>query len=611
MKHLSALCLALLVAGAARAQCPGCTATNCAATNPDGGLCDTILIGMANHPMDEQISFYAPTSIYTTLLPGGGYVQLDKIKITGVVGLPLGLNWEANHSPANEYFPQTGDSIGCVRVCGTPIQADTFRLTVYLLADVTAPIVGQVKNNQQTYNNAVVIILPDTSGGVASFSIDPNIKSSCDPLTLTFEGKIDGSPNRTDWDWDFGNGNTGTGKNPGSQTYSTPGDYPVSLTTTIYNYVITQVRVFDVNNSYTGDIEELTTLQNPDLYFNIPVLGYTSSVGSDSRSQTWSGLHIVVPQGTTEIELRVWDKDNGPPFGSQDDSLARVTVNLAIGTFLWNDGSGTATNGVIVIGDTVGNVFTETLDIEIGEKPVPAVTTSAGDSICGGDSTILTLAGSGIYQFTWFKDSVFIAGAVDTFLNVKTAGVYWAEVTSQSGCTVVSDPRPVRVFPYPPAPSVYFSASSNLLYTTNASHVALIRWYQNGVEVAGANDYKLTATDTGHYTVEYSNALGCATVSEPFAVTDVTGVNDLPETTVLIHPNPNDGKFQLEIGQAAAALLSILITDAQGKMVYSEDAAGNNVFNKTFSLPELKAGMYFVRVLSGKSQRVEKMLIMR
>lgn len=560
--------------------------------------------------MDEQISFYMPTEIYTTLLPGGGFVQLDRIEITSVVGLPLGLSWESNHSPANEYFPQTGDSIGCVRVCGTPIQADTFRLTVYLLADVTAPVVGQVKNNSQTYNNAVVIILPDTAGGVSSFSISPDISSSCDPLTLSFEGKIDGSPNPTEWQWDFGNGNTGSGKTPGSQTYDDPGAYPVSLTTTIYNYVITEVRVFGVNNGYTGDIEELTTLQNPDLYFNIPVLGYTSTSGTDSRSATWANLHIVIPQGITQIELRVWDDDNGPPFGSQDDSLGRVLLNVASGTFLWDDDNGTATNGVIVIGDTIGNIFSETLDINIGVKPTAALSVPDGDSICGGDTSVLAFSGTDVVQFAWFKDSVFQQGATDTLFAVTETGTYWVEATSASGCMQASEQKRVQVFATPRKPSVYYNAGTHEIYTTNSSPGMLIQWYRNDAAIPGATDYIMTVTDTGTYTVSFSNTLGCANFSDETEVTSITSMHEPTGVKMLLYPNPNEGEFNLILPQVADDC-SIVITDNVGRIVFEDVASAGATYSRVINVSEQSAGLYLCRVLSRGSKTVEKILLLK
>jgi len=611
MKHLMLLFCTLMAAGALRAQCPGCTPVNCAAQNPDGGLCDTILIGMANHPMDEQISFYMPTEIYTTLLPGGGYVQLDRIEITSVVGLPLGLGWESNHSPANEYFPQTGDSVGCVRVCGTPIQADTFRLTVYLLADVTAPVVGQVKNNSQTYNNAVVIVLPDTSGGVASFAVTPPVYSSCDPLTLSFAANITSATNPVDYTWDFGNGNTGTGPTPGSQTYSDAGGYAVSLTTTISEYVIRRVRVTQVNGNWTGDIEELTSfLNSPDLYFTIPSLGYTSSEKTNTGTPaTWSNLSIHIPVGTTEFELRVYDKDNGPPLGSQDDSLGSAIINVATGTFLWNDRNGTVTDGDIIMEDTTGTVFSETLDITIGVKPTPVLTLMASDSICGGDTAVIALSGSGILQYGWFKDSVFLSAAQDTFLPATATGTYWVEATSASGCNAVAEPLDVTVLPSPPAPVVNFNGADKV-YASNALNNA-IQWFLNGDEIPGANSYILTVTDTGMYSVEYSNASGCRSLSDELSVTNIiSGLGEIPGVIVSIFPNPCRGAFRLMLSETGSGA-EVSITDIAGREVYHIRGSSAGGLIADVNLANEPSGVYLCRISTERGLTVEKILILK
>lgn len=615
MKQFFITTLFFLAAHIVRAQCPGCVPVDCSAQNPDGGLCDTIITGMANHPLDKQISFFMPKEVYTTLLPGGGYVQLDRIQVTGIVGLPLGLSWETSKSPSNEYFPQQGgDSIGCARLCGTPLQSGTFPLVVYLLADVTAPVVGQVKNQSQTYTNATVIIIPDTSGGVASFSITPNITSSCDPLTLTFEGKIDGAPNPTTYDWDFGNGSTSAAKNPGSQTYSDAGIYPVSLTTSIYNYVITEVRVFNVNNTYSGDIEELTNLQNPDLYFNIPVLGYTSSSGTDSKTATWSGLSIEIPAGTTEFELRVWDDDNGPPFGSQDDSLGRAIINVARGTFLWNDVNGTVTNGVIVMDTMLGNVFSETLDITIAPYSTADLFTMPSDSVCEGDTVLLTLEGTDVFQFNWFKDSIYFAAATDTFLELESpaeSGIYWVEVLNSVGCKTVSAQKSVLVDPVPPVPVFYLNPPNNLLYTINAGGIAVIQWFLDGNPIAGATRGQYTATDTGFYTVEYTNYVGCSAISAPVDVSMITSVGEFAEAiSATVFPNPSNGNFTVQLQVQQPGDVEIVLTDNIGKEIFhATETAATLVYTKDFDFSALSAGVYFLKVMSANKQLTKKILL--
>lgn len=615
MKHFFSALVIILFAFAVRAQCPGCVPVDCSAQNPAGGLCDTVVTGMANHPLDQQISFFMPKQVYTTLLPGGGYVQLDRIQVTGIVGLPLGLNWETNHSPSNEYYPQQGgDSLGCARLCGTPLQSGTFPLTVYLLADVTAPVVGQVKNQSQTYTNATVIILPDTSGGVSSFSITPNTSTSCDPLTLAFEARIDGAPNPTTYAWDFGNGNTATGKNPGSQTYSSQGSYPVTLETSIYNFVITQVRVFDVNNNYVGDIEELTALQNPDLYFTIPVLGYQSSSGTDSRSANWQNLQVEIPQGTTEIEMRIWDDDNGPPFGSQDDSLARVKINVASGTFLWDDDNGTVTNGIIVFDTMLGNYFNETLDVTIAPYSTADLITVPSDSVCEGDTIVLSLTGSDVFQYNWFKDSVFLGSATDTFISLDTSvasGTYWAEVLNSVGCKTVSAPRSLLVDPLPPVPVFYFNPPNNLLYTINGGGVATYEWFLNGTLIPGANRAQYTAKDTGYYTVQYTNYVGCSEISAPYHVTVVTALTELDNALqAVVFPNPTTGRFMVQLQMDKSADVEIVFTDNVGREIYhATQSAHPPVFAKEFDFGNLPAGIYFLRAQSDKGQVTKKILL--
>lgn len=615
MKTTAVILFTFFAALSMRAQCPGCVPVDCSAQRPAGGLCDTIVTGMANHYLDQQISFFMPKQVYTTLLPGGGYVQLDRIQVTGIVGLPLGLNWETNRSPGNEYYPQQGgDSLGCARLCGTPLQAGTFPLVVYLLADVTAPVVGQVKNQSQTYTNATVIILPDTSGGVASFSITPNITTSCDPLTLAFEAKIDGAPNPTTYNWDFGNGSTSAAMNPGSQTYSAAGVYPVSLITSIYYYVITEVRVFNTNNNYVGDIEELTALQNPDLYFTIPVLGYTSSSGTDSKTATWSGLTIEIPQGTTQFELRVWDDDNGPPFGSQDDSLARVTFNVTSGTFLWDDANGTVTNGVIVIDTMLGNVFSETLDITIAPYSTADLITVPGDTVCEGDTVFLSVEGTDVFQFNWFKDSVFLANATDTFIYLDSSvasGMYWVEVINSAGCKTVSEQRALLVDPVPPVPVFYLNPPNSLLYTINGGGIATYQWFLNGSPIDGANRAQYTAKDTGYYTVQYTNYAGCSAISEPLHVSVITGIGE-PESNIMAYlfPNPTNGIITLRLQLQQPDNVEICLTDNVGRKIFHATETGSSlVYVKDFDLTGFPAGVYFLKVLSTQKQLTKKILL--
>ncbi len=612
MKQLCILLISMVAALALNAQCPGCIPVDCSAQNPDGGLCDSVMIGMANNPVDEQISFYMPKKIFRPEV--NGFVDLQKIKITGVTGLPFGLTWESNRSPNNEYFPQNGDTVGCVRVCGTPIQAGTYPLTVYLLADVVAPVVGVVRDQPQTYDNAVVIVLPDTSGGVASFTIVPNITKSCDPLNLSLEANFTSTTNPVSYDWDFGNGNTGNSKNPPDQSFNVPGDYPVTLTTTFTSYVIRNLRLIQVNNNWAGDIEEWTTIGfAPDLYFKIPSLGYTSPVkGNTNAPTTWNNLSIHVPIGVTSFEIEIWDQDNGPPLGSPDDFLGAATINVAAGSFLWSDVNGTITNGDITLQDTIGNVITETLNITIANRPEVELL-SVTDSICGGDSTTMWIEGEEIVLVNWFKDSVLVPQASDTFYTTSGAGFYWARVVNTSGCDTLTNVREVKVFAIPRMPTFFFNPATQTLFTNNSSGVALIRWYQNGVLIDGENGNSIPITDTGSYQIEFVNVLGCSTMSGELQVSSLTSVANLFSTEqVKIYPNPSSGVVMVELNVPVSLDYSLEVIDFTGRVVYREAVRNTSSHHKfELDLNHLTPGGYLVKINSGQSNLIKKINILR
>ena len=56
------------------------------------------------------------------------------------------------------------------------------------------------------------------------------------------------------YDWDFGDATTSTAEHP-VHSYNTPGDYVVSMTMNIYEYILTDVTVATVGTGWCGDVE--------------------------------------------------------------------------------------------------------------------------------------------------------------------------------------------------------------------------------------------------------------------------------------------------------------------------------------------------------------------
>lgn len=582
-------------------QCPGCVPVDCSAQLPDGGICDTALpAGMVNQPYDEKVSFYMPTNVTD---PGTGFnVELRKIQITGITGLPIGIDWESDKSANNDiYRPNNGDNFGCVRFCGTSIQAGTFNITVYLLADVYVPAIGQQVNNQsQTYQTRVTFV-PDTSGagGPGTFSITPPLYRSCDSLDLTFTGLVDGAPNPTDYFWDFATGNSAVlGQRTEQALFVGPGTYKVRLNTVINNFVLDVFQVQNTNGNYAGDIEEATTIQNPDLYFTIPSLGYRSSSGSDSRSRTWTGLNIVIPQGVDTLEVQVWDEDTGPPFGSNDDYLGTAKLILSqLGTNFWYDIDGASTNGLSVVTKTPGTIIKDSFDLVIDSIPEVPEIFATEDTFCAGDSVVLSIPAQGSNFIKWYKDSVEIPLETDSFLVVYDEGEYSVELITAAGCSSgrSDTAKFVKRFPSPPG-SVSLVYQQGQLIVSNYNPAFQIRWYLDSVEIPGEKGQFLDVNRIGVYRAEMYNAR-CNSFSANFPVTS-TGLlspEDANAINFFAYPNPTKGDITVSWEGSLEKDAVIEVSNTIGQLVKRLPVqAGQTSFS--MELNDLETGLYLIRI---------------
>lgn len=127
-----------------------------------------------------------------------------------------------------------------------------------------------LQNPTHTYNTAgtfdVMLIVSDSLGctdtivkndyvqtvNPAANYTPPPVTNGCAPLTAQF---TDATIGASGWIWDFGDGTTSTAQNP-VHTYTTPGTYTVSLTTSAAgggcSQTISNFSTFQVNGGYAG-----------------------------------------------------------------------------------------------------------------------------------------------------------------------------------------------------------------------------------------------------------------------------------------------------------------------------------------------------------------------
>jgi len=234
--------LGLMGWDSASAQCPNCTIT--LPTMPvDTVYLDSFPNAQQNQYYEEVISFRLPMTT-TPLVPlepsTPPNIALTAFQVVGISGLPLGMSFKLDQPlPAiyNQVAPTTRD--GCVTICGTPLQSDSFTVNISIMVEtgILAPTPATIP--------LTFYVEPDTSAG---FSITG--ATGCSPWTVTLTNNIEPDTafgQSATYFWDFGNGTTSTDQNPGPVTYSDTGTYSINyeavITTTIEETYLTSVAI--------------------------------------------------------------------------------------------------------------------------------------------------------------------------------------------------------------------------------------------------------------------------------------------------------------------------------------------------------------------------------
>ncbi len=554
---------------------------------------------------DTDLTFYIPTQFND---PQYGTVNLNQIDVLGVTGLPAGMSWTAynyNGVAATSFFPPASppqSERGCAKICGTPPMPFDDSITVSVLAYVS---VSGVNATQNTSFKVHLKIVPNPSGN-SVFTMDNS--QACDSLTVNFTPNLasNGDP-MISYNWNFGNGNTSTNENV-SQTYTSTGDFTVKCTTNVYEYVITAVTASAINDDWCGDVEEpnpfsLGCTGSPDMFFQINSNG--GITGSDTidnnQNPSWNGLNLAL-EGNQFI-IYFFDEDNGPPFGSPTDSLGYTTITASGngGTFNFSCPSayqsGTATTGSVTISKQIKNSYIDSDMVHVYAPPALNQVSFTDDSICSGDSVILSI-NSGFSSYQWHNDTVLLIGESDSQLITTQNGNYWVEVTNSYGCYSNSNLQTVTILPIPPKPSFIFFGNNTLkTFMTGYS----LQWYFNGNPIPGATTQTYVYDTSGYYKLSAYNGY-CFSFSDSIFRNYVgVGLEEFSEINHLkVFPNPNEGNFSLNFETEKTTDVEVLISDILGKIVFSgnfQKVKGN--FSKTINLSSSDKGIYFLKISTG------------
>jgi hypothetical protein len=614
-KKIIILCALFLgILSQSNAQCTGAVVDSvCFASliGAGGGICkDSLPNGMANNYYSEDVSFVMPPSVNITT-PITATVTLRRINITGVGGMPLGIDYACNNGTCI-YLPSSGQQLGAMRFCGTPLTAGLYTLTVYISADVTVSGIGDRNGEAQTYTTRLRI-LPDTSGGNATFTHTPAGNKYCDTTDITYNATITSS-NPVKYNWTFGNGNTSTLQNPPAQTYTPSGtDYQAILNTTLYSYRITRVRVLATDGSlWSGDVGEPTTfLTYPDFVFANTTTGRATPEIGNNRTPDWTGLRDTIPVGTDSISFTLTDID-GSLFGLDPNDLVEAgKFGVTLGTVNYIRGG----NSLQITMDTVPTqIFRDTFTFTVNPALTSGITSTLIDSFCFGDSTIVSVNYNATdYTLQWYNDSTEIPLANDSFIISYGNGNYYVTIQNNTTlCTASSNITSTYGFTAPPAIVNIVNAGPGQIANSNFPGAGFtIEWFKDGVLIPGASGVLLTTTGDGVYTCHVFNTAfpNCDGTSGNFVITGINDIDNTLATNLNIYPNPSNGKFTLSfetLSNDKEATLSI--NDVTGREVYATNLKISKGANQLeINANNIANGLYIAKLkVSGST--IEKRL---
>ena len=315
--------------------------------------------------------------------------------------------------------------------------------------------------NLSTNCNALVFkfdfeLIPD-----AEFTVSDNI--GCAPFTVDFTNF---STDSDSYLWDFGNGDTTSVIFEPTVTFDTAGVYQVFLYVTDSICLLTDTAEITIT---VTDSLELTTIPDQEL-----------CVPNDIDFTAFTN-------GTAD--MFIWSSNN-----NFTDTLNAGGTSDSIWTFQ------PTTPGVYYI--EVSNAGCSLVDSVTVDYISSAITLTANDSICAGETTTVTATNTNptiTFSYTWEPDSIIVTPSATNQVDVAPGVTQYVYVTASSntGCVVEDS---IQIFVgYIPIGAVTASASPNIVpsggtTTLTGSPSGLSYEWTPGVGVVNINNQVTQAT---------------------------------------------------------------------------------------------------------------------
>ena len=229
--------------------------------------------------------------------------------------------------------------------------------------------------------------------------------------------------------------------------------------------------------------------------------------------------------------------------------------------------------------------------------------TEVFQSVNGCDSTVvLTLSVNPVYNET--ATATICDGDSYTFgtQTLTTAGNYTEVFQSMNGCdSTVILTLTVNV--------VNAGISVSGITLTADVSGATYQWVDcndGNAPIAGETDQDFTPTANGSYAVEVTEN-GCTETSTCENITTIGITENELDMSLLIYPNPNSGKFYIELSGTTFGEYTVELFNSMGQIIYSGQMQMNNTH--LIELNNTTPGMYTVRVGNEHTETRQRIVV--
>lgn len=289
--------------------------------------------------------------------------------------------------------------------------------------------------------------------------------------------------------------------------------------------------------------------------------------------------------GGTQMDL--FRNNNGPSYPYQISNLVSITGSSAGNQYYYYLYNWEVQEPGCISEPTQ-------VDVGIFTPPTAALSSTNGNEICAGDSTMLVASGGTSYLWS--------TGDTSLMIPVTTSGTYSVTVYGAGGCTDTANTA-VTVFA---APSADFTSVSNQLtvdFTDQSTGATTWAWnFGDGNSSTTQNpQYQYAASGTYQVTLTVTNADGCVDEISYEVEVIVVGINDAVEdafSRLDVYPNPFTANLNLALELPKGGELKIEAVDLLGKQVLPvfQGKVPAGAFEWTWSPENLAEGSYILRL---------------